>query len=398
MNKAQIKVVWNRRNEKIEENAQAAIHIYVYKKPDIRKYIHTGIFVTKDQFCDDKGKIVKHNRNVELNRIISEKIRSIEDYEFSLLQNGKELSSDTLDFFINNEKNPGISFLDYYSKEILGKDYKHGTYKELNYTLNVLKEYKEKIRFDEIDYNFVVGFDDYLVKNGLKLNTRSKHHGHINKFLNLASLQKVYKGDNPYKIFKIKKIKGDRVNLSVSELQAIEQLEIMPIYNEVIFVRKLFLFSCYTGLRFSDIVSLTYSNVKVIGDEIYISKKLEKTKDNSQKSVNLPLHLLFNGKPKEIFMEFYNSDKLDNESVFPFISNQHINRLLKILAQMSGVNARLTFHMARHTFGTFLAELTQNPYLIMDLMGHADIQTSMIYIHRSQERINKQLRNVNWLM
>ncbi|NLF43356.1 MAG: tyrosine-type recombinase/integrase, partial [Bacteroidales bacterium] len=76
----------------------------------------------------------------------------------------------------------------------------------------------------------------------------------------------------------------------------------------------------------------------------------------------------------------------------------HINRLLKILAQMSGVNARLTFHMARHTFGTFLAELTQNPYLIMDLMGHADIQTSMIYIHRSQERINKQLRNVNWLM
>ncbi|NLF43881.1 MAG: hypothetical protein GX587_14400, partial [Bacteroidales bacterium] len=252
MNKAQIKVVWNRRNEKIEENAQAAIHIYVYKKPDIRKYIHTGIFVTKDQFCDDKGKIVKHNRNVELNRIISEKIRSIEDYEFSLLQNGKELSSDTLDFFINNEKNPGISFLDYYSKEILGRDYKHGTYKELNYTLNVLKEYKEKIRFDEIDYNFVVGFDDYLVKNGLKLNTRSKHHGHINKFLNLASLQKVYKGDNPYKIFKIKKIKGDRVNLSVSELQAIEQLEIMPIYNEVIFVRKLFLFSCYTGLRFSD--------------------------------------------------------------------------------------------------------------------------------------------------
>lgn len=396
MNKAQLKVVWNRRNEKIEDGQEAAIHIYIYKRPDIRKYVHTGIHVTKEQFNDEKEKIVKHNRSVELNRIISDKIRVIEDYEFSLLQKGKELNTDSLDFLLKEDKKEPNSFLDYYAKELSKKEYKHGTYKELVYTLNVLREFKDNISFEEIDYSFVVRFDDYLVKKGLKLNTRSKHHGHLNKFLNIAHLQKVFSADNPYKLFKIKKIDGERVSLSVTELQALEQMNVLSAFGELIYVRKLFLFSCYTGLRFSDIVTLDYSNVKVNGDEVYVVKGLQKTKDNSNKGVVLPLHLLFDGKPKDILMEFFDSNKKPQNNVFPNISNQHINRLLKVLAQISGVNAKLTFHMARHTFGTMLAELTQNPYLIMDLMGHADIQTSMIYIHRSQERINKQLRNVSW--
>jgi len=319
MNKVQFKVIWNRRNDKIEDGEESAIHIYIYKKPDIRKYINTGFSVTREQFSDEKEKVVKHNRSVEINRIISEKIRSIEDYEFSFLQEGKELSLNALELFLNSDKKSGNSFLDYYSEELLKKDYKHGTYKELIYTLNVLKEFKENISFNEIDYKFVIGFDEYLAKKGLKLNTRSKHHSHVNKFLNLASLNKVYSGENPYKLFKIKKIEGERVNLTVTELQTVEQLDILPSLSDVIFIRKLFLFSCYTGLRFSDIVSLKYSEVKINNEEIYVMKGLQKTKDISNKAVVLPLHLLFNGKPKDILMEFYDKSKKPDDSVFHYI-------------------------------------------------------------------------------
>jgi integrase len=52
--------------------------------------------------------------------------------------------------------------------------------------------------------------------------------------------------------------------------------------------------------------------------------------------------------------------------------------------------------MARHTCGTMLADISANPYLIMDIMGHADIKTSMIYIHRSSERVKKQLQSLQW--
>ena len=53
-------------------------------------------------------------------------------------------------------------------------------------------------------------------------------------------------------------------------------------------------------------------------------------------------------------------------------------------------------NIARHTFGTNLAELTSDPYLILDLMGHSSISTSMIYIHNSKERVLRKLKKIDW--
>ncbi|MDR1226970.1 MAG: tyrosine-type recombinase/integrase [Prevotellaceae bacterium] len=78
------------------------------------------------------------------------------------------------------------------------------------------------------------------------------------------------------------------------------------------------------------------------------------------------------------------------------MSDQAINRQLKLLASIAGIEKDLTFHMARHTCGTALADISANPYLIMDILGHRDIKTSMIYIHSSSERIKKQLQNLRW--
>jgi integrase len=112
--------------------------------------------------------------------------------------------------------------------------------------------------------------------------------------------------------------------------------------------------------------------------------------------IELPLYSLFGGKPEKI-LKYYMDMEFDKEKIFPQHSNQQINRLLKIIAINANIqHTRLTFHIGRHTFGTLLAEKTQNPYLVMDLMGHNDIDTSMIYIHSSQERINSQLKDVRW--
>lgn len=124
-------------------------------------------------------------------------------------------------------------------------------------------------------------------------------------------------------------------------------------------------------------------------ESMFIKIRMQKV----QHDVLLPISLLFDAKPEIILKKYLNND---SGRIFPQYSNQFVNRSLKIIAVMAGINKKLTFHIARHTFGTMLAELTQNPYLIMDLMGHADIKTSMIYIHNSQERINRQLKNINW--
>jgi len=184
---------------------------------------------------------------------------------------------------------------------------------------------------------------------------------------------------------------GNRLNLSPQELTSIVELKIDAAYSDLELVRDLFLFSCYTGLRYSDVDTLTREHLVDGMDGVCINKKMEKV----PKPVILPLELLFDGKPKVILDKYLKNNYGENR-VFPYISNQHVNRQLKILAVLAKVPMRLTFHVSRHTFGSALADLTQNPYLIMDLMGHSDIKTSMIYIHRSQERINKQLRGVAW--
>ena len=109
--------------------------------------------------------------------------------------------------------------------------------------------------------------------------------------------------------------------------------------------------------------------------------------------VFLPIWQLFGGKPQRILLKY-----LDETSpvIFPGISNQKGNEYLKTLAGMAGVNIPLTWHMGRHTFGSQLAARTNDPYLIMKLMGHQEIKTSMIYIHSSEATIRRKVGSIHW--
>ena len=109
--------------------------------------------------------------------------------------------------------------------------------------------------------------------------------------------------------------------------------------------------------------------------------------------MRLPIHLLFNGKAIKILQKYI--DKSD-PYIFPRITNQTTNRLLKVIQYFAGIQKTLTFHLARHTFGTLLAAYVKDPFIIKQLMGHADIQTSMIYIHTSNELIKEKLKNIEW--
>lgn len=200
---------------------------------------------------------------------------------------------------------------------------------------------------------------------GLAQNTIFKHHQHVNRFLRLAAINGFFSdAANPYRYFKPKKVQGSRVNLTAEELKRIEELYIPEAYPDLKLVRDLFLFSCYTGLRFSDMATLAPEHIIQTHDVPCIVKTMEKV----PKPVTLPIGLLFDGKPLRI-IDPYLKQATAGKPIFPIPSNQHVNRQLKVLAAMAQVQMRLTFHVARHTFGSVLAELTQNPYLIMDLYG-----------------------------
>lgn len=391
MQKTSVKAVFNRRN-KLNEKGRAPIHLDIYRGGNnpIRKFVHLGLEVRKEEWDSQKCIVLSnHPNSFHINKVIRDAISNIENFEYTLHSRGQLMTTELLEEFLNNKEAGSNNFLDFFKKEI-DPTLKRGTRKEHNYTYNLLVEYKNPILYDEINFSFVNDFDSFMREKGLRQNTIHKHHQHVNRFIRLAILKgNMAETRNPYVNFKSPKEKSDRINLSPEEIKKIEGLKYDPNYPELDLAKDLFLFSCYTGLRFSDLQTLSKEHLINNVDGISIFKKMDKV----PKPVLLPLDLLFEGKPKKILNKYL---RTDSKMVFPKVSNQHINRELKVIAGRAEVAMRLTFHISRHTFGSMLADITQNPYLIMDLMGHSDIKTSMIYIHRSQERINKQLRAINW--
>lgn len=392
MSKCAIRLIYNRRNQ-LSQVGDAPVTVDINRSgvAPFRKFIYTGVSIEPTHW-DEKDSCVtkKHPNSIHLNKVIRDLVAGIEEYEYTLMAKGLILTKELLEQHLKQNGGQTDSFISFYKAE-MDPLLKRGTRKEHTYTFNMLSEFRRDIVFSEINHGLIQEFDRFLkIEKGLMQNTVHKHHQHVNRFLRLASIKGLFSETrNPYLNFKSKKEASNRVNLSPAEIQQLENLQIGKSFPELQLIRDLFLFSCYTGLRFSDVDTLEKSHLTDGAEGLCIVKKMEKV----PKPVTLPLALLFNGKPLAILQKYYSKEK---GKVFPAVSNQHANRQLKILAGLAEIDVPLTFHISRHTFGSFLADITQNPYLIMDLMGHADIKTSMIYIHRSQERINKQLRGLSW--
>lgn len=383
--KAKYKLVFNRKN-KLNKEGKALIQIEIYKDGK-RKYISTGIYIKPNEWNEKKKEVTNNNSNyLEINNLLRKTINDLEEYEIIEKTKGKELSLED----INLKKNETESFYSFFEKEISlsssGRSAKSGY---IN-TLRDLKAIRKEILFSDINYKLITDFDVFLKNKKLHHNTISKRHSFLKKFINLAIKKDLLDvNKNPYKNFKLTRIEGERVALENEEISRIEKLIFTEDTKTFELVRDIFLFSCFTGLRFNEIQQLSSFEISNTENEVYLNIRQNKTK----KLLQLPLHLLFNGKPVKIVEKY--KDK-NTTKIFPFISNQHTNRILKLISFLAQTKRLMSFHIARHTFGTFLAESTLDPYLIKELMNHSDIKTSMIYIHKSKKRMENKLRNIDW--
>ena len=134
--------------------------------------------------------------------------------------------------------------------------------------------------------------------------------------------------------------------------------------------RELFIFSCETGLRFSDVLDLKWTHLKKDSKGVtYISKIQCKTKE----LVEIPLMSKW---PKVLLAKYRNVST--GEHVFPRLSNGCINRKLKMLAEKAGIGKRLSFHVGRHTFASHLANAGTPLYMVAKLLG----DKSLDMVHR----------------
>jgi integrase/recombinase XerD len=191
---------------------------------------------------------------------------------------------------------------------------------------------------------------------------------------------------NPYNNFPIKAAAGKREFLTINEVTNIMNLEIPQKNGFLNRVKDLFIFSCLTGLRYSDVINLKWINVDTLKNVITI--EMEKTKSK----ITIPLvpqALEILGRYSKLTI------KVPSARVLPQMTNQVLNRELKVLIEQAGIDKEITFHCARHTFASNLIEAGIPILYVRDLLGHKNLNETQIYakslmndLHGSMESLS----------
>ena len=153
-----------------------------------------------------------------------------------------------------------------------------------------------------------------------------------------------------------------RSYMTIDEVRA---LIATPMKNEM--VKNAYLFSCFCGLRISDVKGLKWKDVFVDGGQYRLAVSMQKTKE----PIYLPLS------PEALKWMPERGDKTSDDPVFDLPTT--VNTLIKPWAKAAGISKRFTFHTARHTFATMILTLGADLYTVSKLLGHVDVKMTQVY-------------------
>lgn len=302
----------------------------------------------------------------------------------------------------DNEKQTIQGVIKYHNEYLAHKLHKDTlrSYKtSQRYILEFIKsKYKTSdVYLENLNYQFIIGFENflrnYVCKKSLRKignNTTIKHIKRLRKMINMA-IALEWLNKDPFIKFKAKLEKREREFLTQIELEFIEDYESK--ISRLDLVKDLFLFSCYTGIAYVDIMELTNKNIlKGIDGNLWIETTRVKTKT----TVRLPLLEV-----PETILSKYKTDirAIAIDKLFPKISNQKLNSYLKEIADLCGIKKNLTFHMARHTFATTVTLTNGVPIeSVSKMLGHTKLTTTQIYAKVVESKVSDDMNHLRSIL
>lgn len=236
----------------------------------------------------------------------------------------------------------------------------------------ILKDYAgERFTLDRVDITFCQGYIDYMLTSyrpkgkPIAASTRNTYYQIFNGALNAAVRAKRILR-NPFN--EMDKSEKPKMPESVRPYMTIEEVRALidtPMENEE--VKRAYLFSCFCGLRISDILRLKWKDIFVDNGQYRLSVAMQKTKE--------PIYLPLSNEALKWMPE--RGDKTADEHVFDLPTT--INQLIKPWAKAAGISKRFTFHTARHTFATMMLTLGADLYTTSKLLGHTTVTMTQVY-------------------
>ena len=269
-------------------------------------------------------------------------------------------------------------------------DWTDSTYEKFAAVKNHLMNFRTELTFDFFDEKGLNDYVTYLrdVKE-MRNSTIGKQLSFLKWFLRWAFKKGLHQ-NNAYDSYKpkLKSTQKKIIFLTWEELSKLREFEIPAAKQALDRVRDVFLFQCFTGLRYSDVFNLRKSDIK--GDHIEVTTV--KTSDSLIIELN---------KHSKAILDKYKDVAFEDNKVLPVITNQKMNDYLKELAELAGIDepvrqtyyrgneridevtpkyALLGTHAGRRTFICNALALGIPPQVVMKWTGHSDYKAMKPYI------------------
>lgn len=338
------------------------------KVKNLRDYEYLNLYLI------DKPKTPLEKQTNKANLLLAESIKSKRELE---IKNGL--------YGFASEFKQSTNFINYFRALMEKRKESEGNYGNWDSSLkHLIKFAGTSISFKDIDEDFCENFRDYLKNTAKKTSgeplSSSSVSSYFNKFracLMEAVKKKIIFTNPAIDVTNPKVVENKREYLSIDELKAIVKAECR--YD---FLKRAFIFSCLTGLRWSDINNLKWSELQNTNEGWRITFHQQKTKGLQYLDIS------------EQARSYLGEQGNPNEKVFIGLKySSYMNVELSKWIMKAGITKNITFHCARHTFAVLQMTLGTELYTLQKLLGHSQIQTTQIYAkiidEKKRDAVNK---------
>lgn len=340
-----------------------------------RKQFTTGLFVNPNYWENKLQKVNTQDPNYKFINAQIEHIQiKINHIALVFQLQGEDCTLDNIyNKYIGVEIKKKEYVLSYYKqylskiKKLVGLEIKDNTYNKFVYVGNHLEAFlkwkykKADYPLEELNLQFLDDFDYYLKTE------KKQEQITINKTIQRLrtpikqAISEGYLDRDPFILHKSKTVRKTVIFLTTEELKTLEKAVLQQ--KRLSTIQDLFIFCCYTGLAYNEMTNLEKQNIQIGFDNInWIQMKREKT----QRLISIPIL----PKAQEIILKYSS----ESNRIFPPISNQKFNSYLKEIADISGIEKRLTHHIARKTFASTVLLYNDVPMeIVSELLGHSNM-------------------------
>ncbi len=379
--KIRYRLVFNR-TKRLNKNGRALVQIEATQHKR-KKYFSTKIYLEADQWDYGRQQVINHDNATYLNAYLYELKLKVEQQELLFWKRGQDCTLDMLKQAVSGHDAITDNFLTFAHRAVDHSTRRPSTKQNMKSTIRILEKTHKTITFQDLTPTFITKLTRQLHQT-MSAATAGKHLRHLRTLIN-AAIQQGYMPPSlyPFAAIRIKREKAKHRNLTDEEVTAMENLQLEGSSAQI---RDAFLFSCYTGLRFSDFRAMRPENIHLIEGERWVSITSAKTGVKS----SVPIESIFEGKAHEI-LERYGSVR-----TFADIGNNaDVNKALGVITQRAGITKKVTFHVARHTCATMLIRRGVPITTIQRILGHTSVSTTQLYAETDERAILTHLRAAN---